>query len=96
MESSSQPAQPSLTEVMVMLAHNNINILEVTYVGDSECSEITSIIFEYQWRTTPTSTKWTRVVLPWKGESYNSESEYTQNYIRVLKKVRELRAGLEG
>ena len=96
MESSSQPAQPSLTEVMVMLAHNNINILEVTYVGDSDSFEAVAIVFEYQWRTTPTSTKWTRAVLPWDGPSYKTESEFVHNYIRILKKVRELRAGLEG
>lgn len=89
-------SSPTLSEVMALLARNNINILEVTYIGDSEDASTYAIIFEYQWRTTPTSTKWTRCVLPWTGPSYNADSEFVRNYIRVLKTVRELRADLEG
>lgn len=95
-QAAQAPAKPTLTEVMASLARNNINILEVTCVGSADGVEIYTIIFEYQWRTTPTSTKWTRCVLPWDGTDYNTTDEYVRNYIRVLKAVRELRADLEG
>ncbi len=85
-----------LAEVMALLARNNINILGVTYAGSVDGMEIGAVVFEYQWRVTPATTKWTRAVIPWKGYDQNTDSEYKENYIRVLKAVRELRANLEG
>ena len=85
-----------LAETMATLARNNINILGVTYTGSVDGLEVCAIIFEYQWRVTPTMTKWTRAVIPWKGSDQNTCDEYKANYIRVLKTVRELRANLEG
>lgn len=85
-----------LAEIMALLARNNINILGVTYAGSADGMEIGAVVFEYQWRVTPATTKWTRAVIPWEGYDNNTNSEYKANYIRVLKTVRELRANLEG
>lgn len=93
--------QPSSTEalekILVRLARNNINILEVKYTEGSDGPTPNAILFEYQWRTSPTTTKWTRAVLPWLDQpTYNIAEQYGLNYNYILLTVRNLRAGLEG
>ena len=92
--------QPSSTEalekVLVRLARNNINILEVKYTEGADGPTPNAVLFEYQWRVSANTTKWTRAVLPWLDYPTSSTiDEYGLNYNFILLTVRNLRAGLE-
>lgn len=96
MEKSSSSAD-AVTKALVRLARNNINILEVKYTEGADGPTANAVLFEYQWRVTPTATKWTRAVLPWiTRPTANALEEFAFNYDFILAMVREFRAGLEG
>lgn len=96
MEKSSS-AVDAITKALVRLARNNINILEVKYTEGADGPTANAVLFEYQWRVTPTATKWTRAVLPWIERPTDTIAEaYALNYEFILLTVRDLRAGLEG
>ena len=96
MERSSS-AVDAITKALVRLARNNINILEVKYTEGADGPTANAVLFEYQWRVTPTATKWTRAVLPWIERPLDSTmDEFALNYDFILATVRDLRAGLEG
>lgn len=98
MEKLSSAVMPRdrLTDILAVLARNNINIIEVHYTGGDDGAYAQSVEFEYQWRTSTTTTKWTRAVLPWVSTSSNSLDDYCKNYELVLKCVKEIRAQNEG
>ena len=87
----------ALEKVLVRLARNNINILEVKYTEGADGPTPNAVLFEYQWRVSQSVTKWTRAVLPWLDYPTESKiNEYGLNYNFILLTVQNLRAGLEG
>lgn len=71
------------------LARNNINILDVKY--DADCA-IIGVEFEYGWKITPVSTKWTRSFM----EPHNTDDSLCEVYTDLIHDVKAIRDLLEG
>lgn len=76
-----------MDEILANLAKSNINILGVEY---SE-GEPQAILFEYQWRMSYNSTKWTRGILEW-----DPGLTFGDNLKRIPLVVKSIRSQLEG
>lgn len=82
----------SLAKATAELARNQINILSVTF----DEGYIEGIEFEYGWRVTPTSMKWTRAFFL-SNESRNaSKGQLADYYSELLSFVKQVRDSLEG
>jgi hypothetical protein len=82
-----------VAETTAKLARNNINILDVKYDRDGT---IIGILFEYGWRITPVSVKWTRSFM----EPHNIQADRDWALISVFEElldlVKDIRDCLEG
>lgn len=79
-----------LASITAKLARQQINILDVKY----EDGTIEGIEFEYGWRVTPTSIKWTRAF--YEMGSFESQKSLAEAYQDLLTFVLTIRQILEG
>lgn len=79
-----------LASITAKLARQQINILDVKY----EDGDIEGIEFEYGWRVTPTSIKWTRAF--YEVQRHDAQASLRYAYRELLEFVDSVRGNLEG
>lgn len=79
-----------LASITAKLARQQINILDVKYEDEG----IEGIEFEYGWRVTPTSIKWTRAFF--EVQTYGAHNSLKIAYKDLLEFVNSVRDNLEG